>query len=308
VGIDVGGTKTHLQVVSDEGELLAEAIRPSGEWRRWPNARKAAWLASLVGESIPDGAEAVSVAVGAHGCDNARQCARLRALLEPALGTACTVVNDAELLSAALQSGPAIGVISGTGSKAVGPGADGETLYAGGWGWLLGDEGGGAGLVRHAARELLGLYDRGDHDERLAVHLLRALGISDVAEIPQAMTSVVPEAWAQHAPAIFLAATEGSPAAQRVIASGGESLAELVSGLHKRGVATTLVVAGGGVVTTQPRLAEAFRGALAELDQSHELRILEGPPVAGAVALARLAARGMRQPAGPVVPIESTRR
>jgi N-acetylglucosamine kinase-like BadF-type ATPase len=305
VGIDVGGTKTHLQAVSAKGELIAEAVRPSGEWRRWPNERKAPWLASLIGEIVGDGAQATSVAVGAHGCDNAAQCDALQAALAPLIGVSCVVVNDAELLSPALGAGPAIGVISGTGSKAVGPGPEGEPLYVGGWGWLLGDEGGGAGLVRHAAQELLDLYDQNDRDERLAFHLLSALGAADVADIPEAMTSVVPEAWAQHAPAVFAAAREGSPAARRVIADGGQSLAKLVGGLRERGVATALVVASGGVITSQPDLAEAFRAALAKLDPTFKLRILEVPPVTGAVALARAALRSAGPSVASVSPVES---
>jgi N-acetylglucosamine kinase-like BadF-type ATPase len=305
VGIDVGGTKTHLQAVSVDDEPIVDIVKPSGDWRRWADDRKARWLRSLLDEALPDAAAVAVVAIGAHGCDNAQQCARLRGVLEPIIGASCIVVNDAELLSPALGNGPAIGVISGTGSKAVGPSPNGETLYAGGWGWLLGDEGGGAGLVRDAARELLALYDRDAHDERLASHLLGALGIADSAEIPQAMTEGVPEAWAQHAPAIFLAADEGSLAAQRVIHRGGASLAALVSCLRERGVAATLVVAGGGVITTQPRLVEAFRAALARLEPALDLRILAVPPVAGATAMARSAAGLRSDLALPTVPVDS---
>ncbi len=45
-----------------------------------------------------------------------------------------------------------IGVVSGTGSIAVARTAEGRMLAAGGWGWILGDEGSAPALVREAAQ------------------------------------------------------------------------------------------------------------------------------------------------------------
>ena len=90
-----------------------------------------------------------------------------------------------------------------------------------------------------------------------------------------------------------------------MIAQGGESLAKLVSGLRQRGVATALVVASGGVITSQPDLAEAFRAALAELAPTFELHILEVPPVTGAVALARAVLCSAAPSVAPVSSVES---
>ena len=56
------------------------------------------------------------------------------------------VVNDAELLPAALGLSHEIGLVAGTGSIAVNRTRGGRMLAAGGWGWI-GDEG-GAGLLR----------------------------------------------------------------------------------------------------------------------------------------------------------------
>ena len=64
------------------------------------------------------------------------------------------VVNDAELMVPAAGYFGGIGVVSGTGSIAVARTAEGHMLAAGGWGWILGDEGSAPALVREAAKAI----------------------------------------------------------------------------------------------------------------------------------------------------------
>ena len=70
----------------------------------------------------------------------------------------CLVVNDALVaLEAGAPDQPGVVVISGTGSIAYGRNREGEAARAGGWGYVLGDEGSGywigrAALARGAAR------------------------------------------------------------------------------------------------------------------------------------------------------------
>jgi N-acetylglucosamine kinase-like BadF-type ATPase len=61
--------------------------------------------------------------------------------------------NDAELLLAAgTPDGWGLALICGTGSICYGCAPDGRTARAGGWGYLLGDEGSGYDIARHALR------------------------------------------------------------------------------------------------------------------------------------------------------------
>ena len=63
------------------------------------------------------------------------------------------VVNDALVaLEAAIPGGPGVVIISGTGSIAYGRNAAGEAARAGGWGYVLGDEGSGYWIGRAALR------------------------------------------------------------------------------------------------------------------------------------------------------------
>ena len=65
------------------------------------------------------------------------------------------VLNDAELLPAALGLNHQIGLVAGTGSVAVSRSPKTGMLVAGGWGWVIGDEGSAAGLIREAGRAVL---------------------------------------------------------------------------------------------------------------------------------------------------------
>jgi N-acetylglucosamine kinase-like BadF-type ATPase len=296
VGIDVGGTKTHLRAEAGSGSgsgsgqsTVADHVRTSSGWRPHEPVASAVWLAALLDEALPQGARPAAVAVGGHACETSRQCEEIRSELHALLGVPCLVVSDAELLVPAAGLDKGVGLVAGTGSVAVGRTADGGRVQVGGWGAVLGDEGGSAGLVREAARAVWAAHDRGDPPDALADRLTAAFGVPEVPSLGAALESAtdVSAEWGRHAPSVFAAAEDGSPLARRVITEGGRALASLVVRLAERGVPVDDVVVAGGTVLAQPVLYEAFTAALAEALPSAGPRPLRAPPVEGAVALAR---------------------
>ncbi|MFF4350123.1 N-acetylglucosamine kinase [Streptomyces sp. NPDC001530] len=288
VGIDVGGTKAHLRACAGH-DSVADHVRRSSGWRPHDPAAAAAWLTSLVRDALPPGAHPSAVAVGGHACETPRQCEEIRRALRDLLGVPALVVGDAELLVPAAGLDKGVGLVAGTGSVAVGRLADGSPVQVGGWGAVLGDEGGSAGLVREAARAVWAAHDRGEAPDSLALGLIAAFEVSEVPALGAALeraTDVSAE-WGRHAPVVFAAAEAGSPLARRVIAEGGRSLAALVGRLAARGGAVDDVVVAGSTVLAQPVLYDAFVAALAETAPGARPRLLRVPPVEGAVALAR---------------------
>ncbi|MCF3965022.1 ATPase [Streptomyces fuscigenes] len=293
VGVDIGGTKTTIALASArDGTARGERTVPSDGWatRSLPDA--AAWLDTRVrGVLGAPGPAVAAVAVGAHGCETPEQCERLAAALRAATGVPVTVVNDAELLVPAAGFTHGVGVVAGTGSIAVGRhAATGAYLKGGGWGWVLGDEGSGSALVREAARAVLAeadVHGPGAGGDPLGPALLASYGQSGLDELAAAMSwDGGVETWGAHAPVVFEAAAAGSELARRVIDEGGRALAGLVAHLVSRGARADAVVAAGGVIGAQPRLFDAFAGALAERVPGAVPVLLDAAPVRGAVALA----------------------
>jgi N-acetylglucosamine kinase-like BadF-type ATPase len=253
----------------------------------------AGWLAALVAEALPTGARPAAVAVGGHACETPRQCDQIRTALQLHFDAPAQVMGDAELLVPAAGLDKGVGLVAGTGSVAVGRFSDGTPVQVGGWGAVLGDEGGSAGLVREAARAVWAAHDLGAAPDELALRLTAAFEVDEVPALGAALERVadVSADWGRHAPVVFAAAEAGSRLAHRVIAEGGRSLASLVLRLAERGVVVDDVVVAGGMILAQPALYGAFTSSLAELVPGARPRPLRVPPVDGAVALARSLAR-----------------
>lgn len=288
-GIDIGGTKTRIVLArTDDGAVTEDRTLPSTGWqtRSLPNA--AAWLVERL-TTVP-----ARIAVGAHACETPEQCERLADELRSRLSVPVDVVNDAELLVPAAGFEHGVGVVAGTGSIAVGRHRDtGAYLAAGGWGWVLGDEGSGSALVREAARAVLARADEGGFPDALDEALLTAFDVPGLPELAAAMSwDGGVETWGRHAPVVFDAADGGSPLAAAVVEEGGLELAALVGRLAARGARTDAVVVAGGVITGRPRLFGAFERALAGRLPGTVPVLLDAPPVRGALALALRAERG----------------
>jgi N-acetylglucosamine kinase-like BadF-type ATPase len=295
VGVDIGGTKTQL-VAARGGVPLADRTGMTRSWRRTHLEEDAAALVDMVRDAA-GGAEPAAIVVGAHGCDSTDQCRTYQELIAARTGSAVLVLNDSELLLPAAGQAMGISVIAGTGSIAVARLPDGTMLTAGGWGWFLGDEGSASGLVRDAARAVRDAMDRGQALDPLAQALLGILDIDDPVRLGKTLAAEGSAAGiGRHAPALFAAAEGGSELARTVIDAGGQALALLVRRLVDRGAKGGSVVAGGGVISRQPRLMRAFEAAVAEQVPGWAVTLLTTPPAFGAVRLAEALLRGELPP------------
>jgi N-acetylglucosamine kinase-like BadF-type ATPase len=288
--LDIGGTKTQLVIEAADGRRLLDVTEPSLDWNAEPEPRAAKWIAERVARHVPLGDRVVALAFGAQGVDRAETANHLEHELAK-LGHSAVAVNDASLLVAAGGFAAGIGVIAGTGAIAVGTDPLGQFMAAGGWGWVIGDEGGAAALVREATRMALRANDSGEPDDGLLGALIADFGVADAERLTRRVNDEpTMDNWAPHAPAVFAAADGGSLLAQMVIDDGAWALAELVSQLRKRGATGHDVVVAGSVVLNQPRLFDAFRRVLAEQQPDLNVHRLAVAPVEGAVQLARKAA------------------
>jgi N-acetylglucosamine kinase-like BadF-type ATPase len=286
-GLDVGGTKIAVRVEAVDGRRLVNTELPAEDWSASPVDVAATWLHMRLHRVLPRASELAAVGIGAQGCDTQRHCAELAAALG-AVGVRATVVNDAALLVPAAGLTTGIGVVAGTGAIGVGQNARGDTVFAGGWGWVIGDEAGSAGIVRLATVAALTARDEGQPDDGLLTALQRAFHINSPEALARAVNDVPTTGnWGPRAPAVFEAADAGSRLAIGVIDAAAEHLSTLVERLLARGAVGTDVVAAGSVIIGQPRLAKAFEARVAAIRPGLKITFLDEPPVVGAIVLAR---------------------
>lgn len=287
VGIDIGGTKTHLRV-EEAGDVLLDRSVRTAEWWHGGQLHEQQNVRSLLAllDEFP-GAERSPLVVGAHGLDSEAQTLAFSQGLAEAHGGPALAVNDVELVGPAAGFDEAIAVIAGTGSKVVGRRVDGTLVTAGGYGYILNDPGSAPALVRDAVRSLFDAVDEEEPRDALADLLFEHFGVDEIVGLSNALT-MRPRVttWGAAAPLVFQAADAGSARAAAVIAHAADELARSVELVHRRGAAGADVVCAGGVITHQPRLLDALGAGLAERGLALRLHLLDVPPVRGAIALA----------------------
>lgn len=284
IGLDIGGTKTR-GVRFEDGIAVADESAGSSNVQNVSPEDAAFNLAELFARI--GGGPVSQVYAGAGGIDTDDDAAALAALIEPHVpGAKITVVHDSRLLLAAGRANTGVAVIAGTGSAAWGRNAEGEEARAGGWGYLLGDEGSGYWLGREAVRYSLRRMNQGLPVDQLTAALLESCGVEDPNRLISLFHS--PDTgrrfWAQQARPVVEAAAAGHAASQDLVDQAGSDLAALaVQALRKLGIDGPVILGGGLGMNVVP-LQEAFRKHLAEAGIT-DVRILDQEPVFGVLQL-----------------------
>ena len=233
------------------------------------------------------GGTVAQVYAGAGGIDTDADAEALAALIAPHVpGARITVVHDSRLLLAAGGASTGVAVIGGTGSAAWGRNGLGEEARAGGWGYLLGDEGSGYWLGREAVRHSLRRMNQGLEPDELTTALLASCGVDDPNKLIALFHS--PDTgrryWADKARLVVDAADAGHTASQELVDQAGRDLAGLAEQTVRQLGIDGPVILGSGLGMNVPRLQESFRSALAAAGIT-DVRILEQDPVFGVLQL-----------------------
>lgn len=277
LGLDIGGSSSRARLVED-GRIIAEAEGPGANVAalrpRVVESRLRALLADL---SVTP----IACCAGSAGAEVPAGRERLERILSTLLpGCRITVVHDARLVLAAAGFETGIALISGTGSVAYGRDWGGREARAGGWGWLVGDDGSAAWLAREAAREVMRRSDSGEQLGTLGHAMLRATkarGSTDFIGTLHGLDE--PRQWAALAGVVFETASS-DPGAASLIERTASALGDLVGLVRKQLSMDGPLVLAGGQLLNQPLLESAVRRRLGTATR------LQEPPVAGAVRLA----------------------
>ncbi|MFJ5954836.1 N-acetylglucosamine kinase [Paenarthrobacter sp. NPDC092416] len=280
IGLDIGGTKTR-GVRFEDGIPVRDESSGSANVQNVSREVAIANLAELFAKI--GGGHIDEVYAGAGGIDTDEDAQALADLIAPHVpGAKITVVHDSRLLLAAGGASTGVAVIAGTGSAAWGKNDAGEEARAGGWGYLLGDEGSGYWLGREAVRHSLRRMNQGLEPDELSRALLDSCGVDGPDKLIALFHS--PDTgrryWAQRARLVVEAADAGDPISAALVDQAGRDLADLAEQAVRQLGLDGPVILGSGLGMNVPRLQEAFKARLAE-GGIVDVRILQQDPVFG---------------------------
>ena len=279
VGLDIGGSKTR-GIVWTDGTATSDASVGSTNVQNVSVETARENMAELF--ALLDAAGATHVLAGAGGVDTVDDAAALAGLISPFVPDArVQVVHDTRLLLAAAGATAGVAVIAGTGSAAWGMNAAGGQSRAGGWGYLLGDEGSGYWLMRETVRYSLRRMDAGEGVDALTAALLDYCGLDTPQElIAHFHMGTTRRYWAAGSPVVFAAARDGHPHALAMVEQAASDLAEMAAMVAGRLNLAGPIVLGSGLGSNVPALQEAFKAQLAKHGIS-DVQILDRDPIFG---------------------------
>jgi glucosamine kinase len=290
LGLDIGGTRSRAQLCAD-GEVVAEAVAAGPSLIAVGESGARTALAELLAQLPLQSRRLDAICAGSAGASAPGARRFLTEHLAPLTSSGTLViVTDAMLVLPAADLDEGVALICSTGSVAVGR-YRGAEVQAGGWGYLLGDEGSGYWVVRAALRALLDRRDRGLPPGDLGDRLLATTGTGQVSALQELFyRQPHPRHWAGYAPLVLSSA---DPAAARITAGAADALAGLAvsaAGLLDAPANLPVVLAGG--LFSHAGLETAVRDLIGAARPGSDVRTLTRPPVTGAVRLAEAAAAG----------------
>lgn len=300
LGIDGGQTSTKALVARSDGRVLASGLGgPSdhfhalgGEHRNRVALHGAIASALRAAGAAP--ADVVSVALGLTGAPTAPGAPRLaeaivRELLAP---RAVRVVADYVTNLAGASGGKAgVVVIAGGGSIAYGVAADGREAIAGGFGFLLGDEGSAFDIGRRAIAAAARASDGRGPATGLAPMVRDAFGLGAVRDVTQVVyhADFARDRVSLLAPRVAALAIAGDRVAAAIFEQAGIELATVAVAVLERiapSGAAMAVYLTGGVFAAGRIVRTPFETELARVRPAATIREPAFPPVVGSLILA----------------------
>lgn len=302
IGIDGGGTKT-AAAVADETGLLSRAVAGPSNYQvtgldQAVSEIVTASLNALTGAQVP--AERVAaVWAGLAGLNTAQDERTVLSALRSRLPGLIDGANDAFNCLATVTTGPGVAVIAGTGSIAVGVGPHGNKAKAGGWGYILGDEGSGYDVARQALNAVCRAADGRGPTTGIQARLLSHLKIHSVSDLYRrvyvdgldrreiaALAAVVPEA-----------ARAGDEVAITLLHNAGRELGGIAAVVIERlglgGFRFPVVLCGGLFSAGEPVIGPLW-DTVRPVAPEAQITATRRDPVEGAVRLAFLLAAQQR--------------
>jgi N-acetylglucosamine kinase-like BadF-type ATPase len=295
LGIDGGGTKT-VGVIADEfGNIIAQqtvgATNHNGVDRKQVEIELLTLFTSLKAQNEDAFANLSVVFAGMSGVDRPDARILMEEMISAHVPNDTKVVVDNDGVNALYSGtfgGPGIVQIAGTGSITFGINANGDRGRAGGWGYLIDDEGSGYDLGREALQAIFKAFDGRGKKTLLTDIILSYFNVSQPPELIQTIYQVGKsrEVISPLSRCVAEAANQNDEVAKEIFHRAGVKIGHSISSLVHQLFhvdETVPVVLIGGVFNSSDLLIPEIKTALQNQKVSTTLLKPKLPPVGGAV-------------------------
>jgi glucosamine kinase len=301
LGIDAGGTKTVCLLADGDGRVRASARGPGANLQSLGELEVEKVLHEVM-DSVLAGERTVPAAIclGIAGVDRPHDNAIIRGIMRRIGHKApVLVVNDAlaALVAGAGDDGPGIVLIAGTGSICYGRNELGLAARAGGWGYILGDEGSGWWIGREALSAVMRAGDGRGPATLLTTGVLEHFAFEQVSDLVHEVyhRDTRRRAVAGLSGVVQRATDAGDVVARQILSGAADELAlavrSVATRLEMRGLQFPLVLSGS-LFRVVPTLLSDVLVRLAEVAPRSQPKVLDVEPAMGAVRLALAEAHG----------------
>ena len=291
LGINAGGTRTVCLLADDTGAVKAEARGPGANLQSAGELEVEKVLHLLIDQALGTATPPSVICLGMAGVDRPGDADTVRSILQRIGHRArILVVNDALIaLEAGVPDRPGTVVIAGTGSIAYGRDSHGHAARAGGWGYVLGDEGSGYWLGRQALRAVVRAADGRGAQTALTALVLEHYRVAGPRDLVHAIYAgdMRPATIAALARSVGAAAAAGDGVACHLVGAAARELAAAAVSVARRLdiPAAPILLAGGALLNLELLTARVEDELASQLPHAPTQRLTADPAV-GAVRLA----------------------
>jgi N-acetylglucosamine kinase-like BadF-type ATPase len=239
LGIDAGGTKTVCYLADGNGTIVGEGRGSGANLQAHGELEVEKVLHGIIELAVGDRSVApAAVCIGIAGVDRAEDDRIVRAMMRR-LGfrSHTLIVNDALIaLVAGVGDGPGVVIIAGTGSIAYGVNPERQAARAGGWGYVLGDEGSGFWIGREALMAVVREADGRGPRTRLTPLVLEHFTLSEVSGLVREIydQGLHRRAVAALGPVVARAREDGDIVAGEILRHASEELTRAAASVTER--------------------------------------------------------------------------
>ncbi|MBN8618161.1 MAG: hypothetical protein J0L63_04615 [Anaerolineae bacterium] len=298
LAVDGGQSSTMAMVATHNGEIVGVGLAGPSNHIHEPGGPER--LRNALTQSIQEALAAAQHSPDAvqHACFGMTGAMEMAADIGQELLPHTTIQSLHDIVTAlagASLAQPGVVVIAGTGAIAYGRLADGREAKAGGWGYIMGDEGSGYDIGRAALRAATQGSD-GRAPATMLTQLIPAqLGVADLTAVHKLIYSgaLTRPQIARLTVSVVRADQQGDAAARALLEEAGQHLAAAALavinhlGLSEKGID---VFPTGGIFEASERVNTAFQQAVTQGSPAAAVKMAAFPPIIGGLLLALQAA------------------